>query len=189
MAHEAIPRRIRSQVRDRARDCCEYCGHPATFSCAPFVCEHVLPRALGGGSTAAELAWACPACNGHKYAKTRARDPRTGRTVPLFNPRRQRWSRHFAWRRPPASRGTHRHGPCDSGGIAPQLPSAHKFAPGSSCSRRASAASSVTAICTTRATEQNFPALSATFRTFSRYVARRVARREAVLFSRPGSIV
>ncbi|MGO9467762.1 MAG: HNH endonuclease [Isosphaeraceae bacterium] len=98
MAHEAIPRRIRSQVRDRARDCCEYCGHPATFSCAPFVCEHVLPRALGGGSTAAELAWACPACNGHKYAKTRARDPRTGRTVPLFNPRRQRWSRHFAWR-------------------------------------------------------------------------------------------
>jgi len=32
----------------------------------------VLPRALGAGSTAAELAWACPACNGHKYAKTQA---------------------------------------------------------------------------------------------------------------------
>jgi hypothetical protein len=38
-----------------------------------------------------------PACNGHKYAKTQGRDPQTGRTVPLFNPRRQRWSRHFAW--------------------------------------------------------------------------------------------
>ncbi len=33
----------------------------------------------------------------HKYNKTRSRDPQTGRIVPLFNPRRQRWSRHFAW--------------------------------------------------------------------------------------------
>jgi hypothetical protein len=45
----------------------------------------------------AELAWACPACNGHKYAKTHAPDPETGRPVRLFNPRRQRWARHFAW--------------------------------------------------------------------------------------------
>ena len=60
----------------------------------PFVCEHVLPRAAGAGSTVAELA---PACNGHKYAKTRSRDPQTGQPVPLFNPRRQIWSRHFVW--------------------------------------------------------------------------------------------
>ena len=39
----------------------------------------------------------CSFCNGHKYAKTHARDPQTGRSVPLFNPRRQRWSRHFVW--------------------------------------------------------------------------------------------
>ncbi len=97
MAREAIPRAIRRQVRDRARNRCEYCQHPADYSCAPFVCEHVWPRARGAGSTLAELAWACPACNGHKYAKTRAPDPQTGRFVPLFNPRRQRWSRHFAW--------------------------------------------------------------------------------------------
>jgi hypothetical protein len=98
MAHEAIPRAVRRQVRDRAGDRCEYCRHPASYSCAPFVCEHVRPRVLGAGSTAEELAWACPACNGHKYDKTRSRDPQTGRIVPLFNPRRQRWSRHFAWR-------------------------------------------------------------------------------------------
>jgi len=97
MAHEAIPRQVRRQVRDRAGDRCEYCRHPADFSCAPFVCEHVLPRVRGSGSTPADLAWACPACNGHKYAKTHAHDPQTGRLVPLFNPRRQRWSRHFAW--------------------------------------------------------------------------------------------
>jgi HNH endonuclease len=97
MAREPLPRPLRRQVRDRAANRCEYCRHPADYSCAPFVCEHVLPRARGAGHTVAELAWACPACNGHKYAKTQARDPLTGRTVPLFNPRRQRWSRHFAW--------------------------------------------------------------------------------------------
>ncbi len=53
----------------------------------------------GAGSTAAELVWACPACHGHKYAKTHSPDPETGRSVPLFNPRRQRWARHFAWNR------------------------------------------------------------------------------------------
>jgi hypothetical protein len=97
MAREAIPRLVRRMVRDRAGDCCEYCRHPASHSCAPFVCEHVVPRVLGARSTMAELAWACPACNGHKYAKTQAPDSRTGRTVPLFNPRRQPWRRHFAW--------------------------------------------------------------------------------------------
>jgi hypothetical protein len=35
--------------------------------------------------------------NSHKYDKVRATDPRTGRLVPLFNPRRQQWWRHFAW--------------------------------------------------------------------------------------------
>ena len=43
------------------------------------------------------LAWTCPWCNAHKYTKTHATDPLTARRVPLFNPRRQRWSRHFAW--------------------------------------------------------------------------------------------
>src|ERR1700722_15183452 len=97
MAREALSRSVRRQVRDRAGDRCEYCRHPASFACAPFVCEHVVPRVRGAGSTLAELAWACPACNGHKYAKTHARDPQTGRSPPLFNPRRRLGSRHFAW--------------------------------------------------------------------------------------------
>ena len=97
MARKAIPRVVRQQVRERARDRCEYCQHPASHSCAPFVCEHVLPRVRGAGDTVFELAWACPACNSHKYVKTHALDSQTGRLVPLFNPRRQRWARHFAW--------------------------------------------------------------------------------------------
>lgn len=93
----AIPRALRRRVRDRASDRCEYCRHPAAYSCAPFVCEHVQPRVRGAGDTFAELAWACPACNSHKYDKISSRDPETARLVPLFNPRRQDWNSHFAW--------------------------------------------------------------------------------------------
>ena len=61
MVHEAVPRAVRRQVRDRAGDRCEYCQSPAAFSCAPFVCEHIVPRVRGAGHSPAELAWACPA--------------------------------------------------------------------------------------------------------------------------------
>lgn len=97
MTSQAVPRAVRRLVRDRAGNRCEYCQHSADFACASFECEHILPRSVGGGHTPDGLAWACPACNGHKYSKTRARDPVSGRLVPLFNPRRQDWDRHFRW--------------------------------------------------------------------------------------------
>lgn len=84
MTREPISRAVRRQVRDRAGNRCEYCQHPTAFSCAPFVCEHVVPRVRGAGNTAAELAWARPACNGHKYAKTHApRSPGRRGTSPV----------------------------------------------------------------------------------------------------------
>jgi hypothetical protein len=97
MARKRIPRDLRRVVRARAADCCEYCRHPDAFTCAPFVCEHIQPRARGGGSELDDLAWSCAGCNGHKADKTLAADPKTGRMMPLFNPRRQSWSRHFRW--------------------------------------------------------------------------------------------
>lgn len=97
MARKAVARAGRCRVRDRAGDRCEHCQHPASYSCAPYVSKHVRPRVRGAGNSPAELAWACPGCNSHKYEKTQACDTQTGRVVPLFNPRRQRWSRHFAW--------------------------------------------------------------------------------------------
>ena len=97
MNSPAVPRPVRRSVRDRARNRCEYCQHPASHSAAPFTCDHITPRVRGAGNTLDELAWACAACNGHKSAKMRATDPQTGRDVPLFNPRSQRWERHFTW--------------------------------------------------------------------------------------------
>ena len=49
---------MRREVRSRAGNRCEYCRHPASYSCAPFVCEHVTPRVRGAGSSLADLAWA-----------------------------------------------------------------------------------------------------------------------------------
>ncbi len=97
MKRKAIPRAVRRLVRERARRRCEYCQHPDSLTTAPYVCEHVLPRAKGAGDTPDELAWSCPYCNGHKNVKTHARDPQSNRLIRLFNPRRQKWSQHFAW--------------------------------------------------------------------------------------------
>ncbi len=97
MTRKTIPRATRRAVRERANHRCEYCQHPDTFACGPFACEHVLPRVEGAGDNIDELAWSYAACNGHKYKKTKQRDPISGRLIALFNPRHQRWARHFQW--------------------------------------------------------------------------------------------
>ena len=107
-AENPAKRDLRRQVRARAKGFCEYCRCSAHFTNASFHCEalhevsaerseHIKPRDAGGETTLDNLAWSCPWCNAHKYTKTHACDPQTGRRVSLFNPRRQRWSRHFAW--------------------------------------------------------------------------------------------
>jgi hypothetical protein len=97
MPSEYVAAALRRQVRMRARGLCEYCHCPASFTNAAFHCEHITPREAGGEMTLDNLAWACPWCNAHKYTKTHAPDSQKGRRVPLFNPRRQRWERHFVW--------------------------------------------------------------------------------------------
>jgi hypothetical protein len=59
--------------------------------------DHIVPRAKGGSSNFKNLGLACSVCNNGKRAHTRASDPDTGRQVRLFNPRKDRWSRHFHW--------------------------------------------------------------------------------------------
>jgi 5-methylcytosine-specific restriction endonuclease McrA len=96
MSFERVPRRLRQRVAKRARWRCEYCLTPAAFATQPFEVDHVVPRSRGGLTTWDNLAFSC-GCNGHKGQRTHASDPRTDRVVALYNPRRQRWSRHFAW--------------------------------------------------------------------------------------------
>lgn len=89
----------RDFVRRRAKHRCEHCH--LRQNDAPFVkhqIEHVVPRQHAGGDEPENLALACCRCNKFKGPNLSARDPRTGRVVRLFNPRRQHGRDHFAAR-------------------------------------------------------------------------------------------
>ncbi|MCC6463592.1 MAG: HNH endonuclease [Saprospiraceae bacterium] len=88
---------LRALVRDRARDCCEYCCAQAVFSHDPFSVEHITPLAKGGTNEAENLAWSCLGCNNFKFTATTGYDLLTGQIVPLFNPRMDHWADHFRW--------------------------------------------------------------------------------------------
>lgn len=81
--------------RNRARNRCEYCHLPQDVSELLFHAEHVIPRQHGGGDDLDNMALACPDCNLLKGPNLSAVDPRTGKVVRLFHPRRNKWSRHF----------------------------------------------------------------------------------------------
>ncbi len=92
-----IPEALRDAVRARARDRCEYCQIPDEAQVATFHCDHCIPESKGGPTSEANLAWACPRCNGSKLAATHAPDSQTGELVLLFNPRTDQWEDHFQW--------------------------------------------------------------------------------------------
>jgi hypothetical protein len=94
----AIDAGIRQMVRQRAGNCCEYCGLRQEQSpLASLQIEHVLPKKHGGDDDPENLALACIDCNLHKGSNVAGFDPETGELTELFHPRRQRWSEHFRW--------------------------------------------------------------------------------------------
>ncbi len=95
MSSKTVPKRLKQLVFERAKRRCEYCLFPARLTNAKMHCEHIIPKSKGGTSTLDNLALACAWCNGFKSARTHARDPKTGRIVRLFNPRKDKWGKHF----------------------------------------------------------------------------------------------
>jgi 5-methylcytosine-specific restriction endonuclease McrA len=94
---DAPSRRQRRQVEKRAAGYCEYCRSAAKYAVQSFECEHIIPLSQGGKTDLANLAFACGGCNRCKSTKTKGKDPDSGEIAPLYNPRQQRWSDHFAW--------------------------------------------------------------------------------------------
>lgn len=88
---------LRQQVAKRANYHCEYCQSNEEITGGPFHVEHVAPAARGGPTLLDNLAYACARCNLHKGQRTQAQDPVSRRSMPLFNPRKQQWVRHFLW--------------------------------------------------------------------------------------------
>ena len=93
----SVSARLRRQIRDRAGHLSEYCRTPQDLSPSALEVDHVVPRSMQGETELENLCLACRTCNGAKQAPSEARDFRTGRLVPLFHPRLQRWDEHFAW--------------------------------------------------------------------------------------------
>ena len=97
MPREHVPADVARRVREAAKDRCGYCLSPQRLVMARLEIEHIIPRARGGTSDESNLWLSCPLCNRSKSDRTSAPDPDSGADVPLFNPRRQRWSEHFRW--------------------------------------------------------------------------------------------
>ena len=88
---------LRQLLRDRAGGRCEYCRLPDWRPpLEPFHLEHIVARQHGGQTASENLAWACHRCNRHKGTNLSAVDPDTGEVVPVFHPRREVWTEHFA---------------------------------------------------------------------------------------------
>lgn len=87
----SLPESVIAAVRDRAQDRCEYCQMHQSLQGATFHAEHIVPRHQGGTDDLLNLAWACPSCNLHKSSRIAAFDAETSASVPLFNPRTDKW--------------------------------------------------------------------------------------------------
>ncbi len=94
-----IPRKLRRLVVARAGGCCEYCRLHSLSPIAAFPVDHIIPQSQGGLTVLENLALACSSCNARKWAHQNDVDPRTRKSVPLFNPRTQVWADHFRWSR------------------------------------------------------------------------------------------
>jgi len=87
----------RWRIKQRARDCCEFCRLPQRGHEERFSIDHVIPRKHGGNDGAENLALSCLRCNLYKGTNLSGIDPDTRQTVELFNPRRDLWPAHFRW--------------------------------------------------------------------------------------------
>lgn len=82
-------------IVERAGGRCEYCQSQMQYSGQSFEFGHIHPISLAGETSLENLALACGGCNRHKSNKVQGIDPATGEMVALFNPRNQRWEKHF----------------------------------------------------------------------------------------------
>jgi hypothetical protein len=90
---------LRAQVRERAADCCEYCGLPqSALPFARFHVDHIIADQHGGPTELANLAFCCSRCNLSKGPNLSGIDNETGAVVPLFHPRTDTWAEHFTRR-------------------------------------------------------------------------------------------
>jgi 5-methylcytosine-specific restriction endonuclease McrA len=88
---------LRVRVRELDKDCCAYCRTPEALTVTIFEIDHIIPLCADGMTVLDNLCLACPTCNRYKGTKQAAFDAVMDQSVPLYHPRHQTWSEHFAW--------------------------------------------------------------------------------------------
>jgi len=97
MSPYKITEEVKDKVRQRANYLCEYCHVSEKWQYVRFTIDHIIPQSYSGSNTLDNLALACFHCNRRKSDKLLVFDPETGDKVPLFNPRKESWNKHFIW--------------------------------------------------------------------------------------------
>jgi hypothetical protein len=90
-----IPNALRNLVYERAKGCCEYCLISEDVSFAKHQIDHIIAEKHGGLTIEENLALSCTICNKYKGSDIASIDNETDAIVPLFNPRKDIWSKHF----------------------------------------------------------------------------------------------
>ena len=92
-----MARALREQVRRRAKDRCEYCQMPQSYTRLPHEVDHIRARKHLGPTKLTNLGWCCANCNNRKGTDASAYIPGSDELVRLFHPRRDKWHDHFEW--------------------------------------------------------------------------------------------
>jgi hypothetical protein len=95
VSREATEGTLRRSVRARAHGRCEYCLIDEADAGLLHEIDYIISRKYGGSSTTSNLAFACYLCNRYKVSEAGSISPATGKYVPLFHPRQDRWEEHF----------------------------------------------------------------------------------------------
>lgn len=90
---------LRRLVSARASGRCEYCQLPLEFDDSPACLDHIIALKHHGLTIAENLAFACFHDNNFKGDNIAGLDPLDSSLTRLFNPRTDRWSEHFQFRR------------------------------------------------------------------------------------------
>ncbi|MFT6000105.1 MAG: hypothetical protein ACI81P_002565 [Neolewinella sp.] len=87
---------LRKAVVIRAKGICEYCLIPEVYSLSiPYHIDHIISEKHRGLRTIDNLALACPICNINKGSDVATFLHDIKVTVPLYNPRVDKWGAHF----------------------------------------------------------------------------------------------
>jgi hypothetical protein len=95
MSQTYVPAALRRLVRERSKDRCEYCRVPELVTLVPHWIDHIVAEKHGGKTESENLANSCVLCNQRKGSDLASIDPISLEIVPLFDPRRDRWTDHF----------------------------------------------------------------------------------------------